>query len=70
VPWPNSCRSGRRSRAFERDYFSSVLDDDPLQQVNRWDDVSVRGVRDDLVADLWDHQPPARSPRLALEAPV
>ena len=27
-------------------------------------------VRDDLVADLWDHQPPARQPRLALEAPV
>jgi hypothetical protein len=27
-------------------------------------------VRDDLLADLWDHQPPVRQPRLALEAPV
>ena len=46
------------------------LDDDPLQQVNRWDDPALRSVRDDLVADLWDHQPPARQPRLVLEAPV
>jgi arylsulfatase A-like enzyme len=46
------------------------LDDDPLQRVNRWDDPAMRTVRDDLVADLWDHQPPARRPRLVLEAPV
>jgi arylsulfatase A-like enzyme len=46
------------------------LADDPLQQHNRWDDPAVRSVRDDLLADLWDHQPPARSPRLDLEAPV
>jgi arylsulfatase A-like enzyme len=46
------------------------LDDDPLQRHNRWDDPALRAVRDDLVADLWDHQPPARHPRLALEAPV
>jgi arylsulfatase A-like enzyme len=46
------------------------LADDPLQRHNRWDDPALRTVRDDLVADLWDHQPPARHPRLALEAPV
>jgi arylsulfatase A-like enzyme len=46
------------------------LDDDPLQQTNRWDDPAMRPLRDDLVADLWDHLPPARTPRLALEAPV
>jgi arylsulfatase A-like enzyme len=46
------------------------LADDPLQQHNRWDDAAVRSVRDDLLADLWDHQPPARDPRLDLEAPV
>jgi arylsulfatase A-like enzyme len=46
------------------------LADDPLQQVNRWDDASLRSLRDDLVGDLWDHQPPSRTPRLALEAPV
>jgi arylsulfatase A-like enzyme len=46
------------------------LDEDPLQRVNRWDDPAFRPVRDDLVADLWDHQPAPRRPRLALEAPV
>jgi arylsulfatase A-like enzyme len=46
------------------------LDDDPLQRVNRWDDPAMAATRDDLVADLWDHQPAARRPRLVLEAPV
>jgi len=46
------------------------LSDDPLQQQNRWDDPACRAQRDDLVADLWDNQPPAHEPRLQLEAPV
>ena len=46
------------------------LDDDPLQRVNLWADPERRALRDDLVADLEDHQPPVRSPRLLLEAPV
>jgi arylsulfatase A-like enzyme len=46
------------------------LADDPLQHVNRWDDPPVRELRDDLVADLWDHLPPARTPRLECDAPV
>ncbi|HET6875417.1 MAG TPA: sulfatase-like hydrolase/transferase [Acidimicrobiales bacterium] len=46
------------------------LAEDPLQQVNLWDDPARRGVRDDLVADLLDAQPPARRPRLEVEAPV
>jgi arylsulfatase A-like enzyme len=46
------------------------LDDDPLQRANRWDDPAMAAVRSDLVADLWDHQPRAREPRLVLEAPV
>ena len=46
------------------------LADDPLQQVNRWDDPSCASLRSDLVADLWDHQPPMRSPRPRVEAPV
>lgn len=46
------------------------LADDPLQQVNRWDDPAVRALRDDLVDDLRASQRPARSPRLPLEAPV
>jgi len=44
--------------------------DDPLQRHNRWDDPAQRSLRDDLVADLWDSQPPARTERLLLEAPV
>jgi arylsulfatase A-like enzyme len=46
------------------------LADDPLQRVNRWDDPSVRALRDDLLAALWDAQPPERDPRLQLQAPV
>ena len=46
------------------------LADDPLQQVNLWDDPSVRALRDDLVAEIWDRQPPAHQPRLQLQAPV
>jgi arylsulfatase A-like enzyme len=46
------------------------LEDDPLQRANRWDDPAVRALRDDLVADLHGHLPPARTPRLPLEAPV
>ena len=44
--------------------------EDPLQQVNRWDDPDMRSLRDDLVADLWDSQPEAHVGRLFLEAPV
>jgi hypothetical protein len=46
------------------------LADDPLQQHNLWADLSREAVRDDLVADLWDSQPPAHRPKLQLEAPV
>jgi len=46
------------------------LDDDPLQRVNRWDDPALAAIRSDLLSDLWDHQPPTRTPQLALEAPV
>ena len=46
------------------------LVDDPLQQVNRWDDSALRSLRDDLVTDLWDHQPPMRDPKPRVVAPV
>ncbi len=46
------------------------LDDDPWQRENRWNDPAARSTRADLVADLWDNQPPAHDPRLQLEAPV
>lgn len=44
--------------------------DDPLQRENRWDDPATAAIRDDLIADLWDHLPPQRRPLRPLEAPV
>jgi len=46
------------------------LVDDPLQQVNRWDDPACAALRSDLLADLWDHQPVPTRPRRRVEAPV
>ena len=46
------------------------LVEDPLQRVNRWHDPSFRGARDDLLADLWDNQPPLHHPKIELQAPV
>jgi arylsulfatase A-like enzyme len=46
------------------------LPDDPLQQSNRWSDPAYRAQRDDLLADLHDHEPTPRGSKLQLEAPV
>ena len=46
------------------------LASDPHQWVNRWDDAGCAALRSDLVADLYDHLPPERDPKLAVEAPV
>ena len=46
------------------------LTDDPLQHVNLWDDPTRAGIRSDLLADLWDHQPTMMSPLPRVEAPV
>jgi arylsulfatase A-like enzyme len=46
------------------------LREDPRQLRNLWDEPRALSARSDLVADLWDHQPPVRAPRLDLEAPV
>jgi arylsulfatase A-like enzyme len=46
------------------------LADDPLQRINRWNDPACAAIRSDLVADLWDSQPPARAETLELQAPV
>jgi len=46
------------------------LAEDPLQWHNRWDDPACAGLRSDLLADLSDSLPPARVPRLAVEAPA
>jgi arylsulfatase A-like enzyme len=46
------------------------LAEDPLQQVNRWNDPTLAGVQSDLIADLWDHQPAMHQPLRRVEAPV
>ncbi|MHB1713005.1 MAG: sulfatase family protein [Acidimicrobiales bacterium] len=46
------------------------LDEDPLQWHNRWGDPACASIRSDLVTDLYDHLPPAREPKLTVEAPV
>lgn len=61
-------RPGHAHDGTEGELYDLV--DDPLQQRNLWDDAAYAAVRSDLVADLWDHQPPAHDPRLAVEAPV
>lgn len=43
---------------------------DPLQRVNRWDDPSVRALRDDMLADMWDNLPSPAEPRRSCDAPV
>jgi arylsulfatase A-like enzyme len=46
------------------------LADDPLQRVNRWNDAGCASIRSDLLADLWDHQPPMHQPLRRVVAPV
>ena len=43
---------------------------DPHQMINRWSDPKKRGVRDALVAELYEHLPPMREPALRVEAPT
>ncbi len=61
-------RPGTSHDGTEGELYDLV--NDPLQQHNRWDDPSLRAIRDDLVDDLWASQPPTRAERLAVEAPV
>jgi arylsulfatase A-like enzyme len=60
---PGSVHDGSEGELYD-------LAHDPLQQHNLWGDPAHAGTQADLVADLWDHQPPTRTPRLDLEAPV
>ncbi len=60
---PGTCHAGGEGELYD-------LVDDPLERVNRWDDPSWAALRDDLVADLVEHRPEERRPRLEVEAPV
>jgi arylsulfatase A-like enzyme len=63
-----TCLPGTAHDGSEGELYD--LTDDPLQRVNRWDDPSLAGLRSDLVADLWDHQPAMMSPLPIVQAPV
>jgi arylsulfatase A-like enzyme len=62
--WPGTVHDGSEGELYN-------LADDPLQQVNRWDDPAAAAVRADLVADLCDALPPPNAQaRRPLVAPV
>ena len=65
------CTAYERGRMYEGTEGELYdLREDPLQWRNLWDDPGSRTLRSDLVADLYDHLPPARDPRLRVEAPA
>ena len=43
---------------------------DPLQRTNLWADPAHQSLRSDLLAELWDRQPPRHEPRIEVQAPV
>lgn len=43
---------------------------DPRQWRNLWDDDGYATIKSDLIADLYDHMPPERAPKLDAEAPT
>ncbi len=46
------------------------LREDPLQWRNLWADAGYARLKSDLIADLRDHLPPERNPKLTVEAPA
>jgi arylsulfatase A-like enzyme len=46
------------------------LSEDPLQWRNLWSDAGYAKRKSDLIADLYDHLPPERNPKLKIEAPA
>jgi hypothetical protein len=43
---------------------------DPLQWRNLWNDDAYATIKQELIADLYDHMPPERTPKLNAEAPT
>ena len=46
------------------------LREDPLQWRNLWNDAGHARLKSDLIADLYGHLPPERTPRLTVDAPA
>ncbi len=65
--WSRGC-SVPRYEGTEGELYDH--DEDPLQRTNLWDDPARRGQRDELLADLDEHLPPERSPRLPVRSPA
>ncbi|MCU1463485.1 MAG: arylsulfatase family protein [Acidimicrobiales bacterium] len=63
-----ACEPGTRHDGTEGELYD--LAEDPMQRVNRWGDPACRPLRDDLVADLYDHLPPAPAERRPVVADV
>jgi arylsulfatase A-like enzyme len=58
-----ACLAGTVHDGTEGELYDTSTD--PLQQVNLWDDPAHRAMRDDLIADLWDHLPASSDPAIA-----
>ena len=60
---PGSVHDGTEGELYD-------LANDPLQQINLWDDPAHTSRRSDLLADLWDNLPRPVEPRRECDAPV
>jgi arylsulfatase A-like enzyme len=63
-----ACMPGSIHDGTEGELYN--LANDPLQQTNLWSDPSQKSLRDDLLADMWDHLPTPDAVRRECDAPV
>jgi arylsulfatase A-like enzyme len=63
-----ACLPGSLHNGTEGELYN--LANDPLQQINLWDDSAYRSTRDDLLADMWDSLPTPDAVRRECDAPV
>jgi arylsulfatase A-like enzyme len=68
--WPQFAATTTRIRYDGSEGELYDLKNDPLQWNNLWDDPKHRTLKSDLIADLYDHLPPERDPKLKVEAPA
>jgi hypothetical protein len=68
--WPQFATTTTRIRYDGTEGELYDLRNDPLQWNNLWDDPKHKSLKSDLIADLYDHLPPERSPKLKVEAPA